>query len=151
MNLKGKGNFNPSSKNIKYSITSLNDAREYLKHPQLGKNLLDDLNSLYKNQNKFIKGNSYFFTNLDIPKFISCILLFYIAIKSSIKSYNEFSDEKYNIFKTILEKLIQEDPIQFKKNLTIQTIFEGYPKINEIKDKQTLDKHIERRFYQPPP
>jgi len=143
MNLKGK--VNPSDKNIKYSITSLNDAREYLKHPQLGKNLLVDLNSLSENQKYFIKGSLYFFTNLDIPKFISCILLFYIAIKS----YHEFSQDEYKIFENILNRLIKEDSEILKKNLTIQTIFEGYPKINEIIDKQTLDKHIELWFYQP--
>mgnify|MGYP001271110741 CR=1 FL=1 len=53
-------------------------------------------------------------------------------------------NSEYKVFKFKSDNLDN-----LNENLTIKTIFEGYPKINEIIDKQTLDKHIELWFYQP--
>ena len=133
----------------RFSIPNLETARQYLLHLKLGNNLIDDLTNLNRIF-KLPKDITNFFNNsADIPKFISCILLFYVAVKSGS---NRFRRPKYRIFDSILINLIKKKNLDnLNENLTIKTIFEGYPKINEIIDKQTLDIHIERRFYQPPP
>jgi len=131
----------------RFSIPNLETAIAYLEHPELGKNLIDDLKNLY---NKFYYGDitKFFSNNADIPKFISCILLFYVAVKSRPI---EFNDEKYDIFNIILAKLLNykntnKNLNNLGENLTIKTIFEDYPNLILIKTKQQLDEHIRHKF-----
>ena len=66
----------------RFSIPNLETARQYLLHLKLGNNLIDDLTNLNRIF-KLPKDITNFFNNsADIPKFISCILLFYVAVKS---------------------------------------------------------------------
>ena len=71
----------------RFSIRNLETAIAYLKHPILGKNLIEDLNKLKikfgtNDITKFFKNNP----KDDIPKFISCILLFYVAKNQDVSN-----------------------------------------------------------------
>ena len=146
---EGLSNLSDTSKN--FSIPNLKTAIAYLEHQELGKNLINDLTKLkrifgFSDITEFFKNNP----KDDIPKFISCILLFYVAKKSRP---NLFNTAKYRIFDLILinllDKQYQNDSHKkhqnldnLSKNLTIKTIFKDYQNLNSIRTKDDLDKHI---------